>query len=62
MATATLEKPVAAESGRIVASGVSFDEFVSSPQFQGRRVEWVAGEVIEKIVELSSNTLRWLRF
>ncbi len=52
MATATLEKPVVAENasqnGRVLARGVSFDEFVSSPQFQGRRVEWVAGEVIEK--------------
>ena len=49
MATATLEKPVAAENGRVVASGISFDEFVSSPEFQGRRVEWVEGEVIEKM-------------
>ena len=53
MATATLEKPAAAEiasqNGRVVASGLSFDEFVSSPQFQGRRVEWVGGEVIEKM-------------
>ena len=53
MATATLEKPAAAEiasqNGRVVARGLSFDEFVSSPQFRGRRVEWVGGEVIEKM-------------
>ena len=57
MATATLEKPQIREATesetaslhpRVIASGLSFDEFVRAPQFQGRRVEWVAGEVIEK--------------
>lgn len=53
MATATLEKPQVAESAfvgqRVVASGLSFDEFVNAPQFHGRHVEWVEGEVIEKM-------------
>ena len=53
MATATLESPpstaITLSYGRVVASGLSFDEFVNSPQFHGRRVEWVEGEVIEKM-------------
>lgn len=53
MATATLEKPQVPESAfvgqRVVASGFSFDEFVNAPQFHGRHVEWVEGEVIEKM-------------
>lgn len=53
MATATLEKPQMTESAslgqRVVASGLSFDEFVAAPQFHGRHVEWVEGEVIEKM-------------
>ena len=56
MATAILEKPRQIEpaeaersSARTLASGLSFDEFVNAPQFQGRHVEWVEGEVIEKM-------------
>ena len=53
MATATLEKPQVAESAfvgpRVVASALSFEEFVNAPQFHGRHVEWVGGEVIEKM-------------
>ncbi len=66
MATATLEKPQLLEvpvnelrsyHPRVIASGVSFDEFVCAPQFQGRRVEWVAGEVIEKMSVSLTHTL-----
>ncbi len=53
MATATLEKPQVTESAftepRVVATGLSFDEFVNAAQFNGRHVEWVEGEVIEKM-------------
>lgn len=53
MATATLEETAPVETApsgeRVVASGLSFDEFVNAPQFHGRHVEWVAGEVIEKM-------------
>lgn len=53
MATATLEETAPVEAVplgvRVVASGLSFDEFVHAPQFNGRHVEWVAGEVIEKM-------------
>lgn len=48
MVTAILEKPATLESP-VLATGISFDEFVNSPQFYGRRVEWVEGEVIEKM-------------
>ena len=57
MATATLGTEALQETTsenspfhpRVIASGLSFDEFVSSPRFQGRHVEWVEGEVIEKM-------------
>lgn len=53
MSTTTLERPASSEAtplnGRVVARDLSFDEFVNAPQFQGRHVEWVAGEVIEKM-------------
>ena len=58
MSTATLDKTAPVEialaderiaNGRIVARGLSFDEFILAPQFNGRHVEWVEGEVIEKM-------------
>ena len=63
MSTATLDKNAPVEialaderivngriaNGRIVARGLSFDEFILAPQFNGRHVEWVEGEVIEKM-------------
>lgn len=61
MAIATLEKPQVAEAAplgvRVVASGLSFDEFVHAPQFNGRHVEWIAGEVIEKMSVSLSHAL-----
>ena len=62
MSTAVLEKPITLETTaleataeatacetHVAASGLSFDEFVNSPQFHGRHVEWIAGEVVEKM-------------
>lgn len=53
MATATIEKPQAlqtsGETAGLLAGQISFEEFVSAPQFHGRRVEWVDGAVIEKM-------------
>lgn len=48
MATATLENPTAS-APPVRASAMSFDEFINAPQFEGRHVEWVAGEVTEKM-------------
>lgn len=49
MATATIEKPQTLETPRDLASPISFEEFVNAPQFHGRHVEWVEGEIIEKM-------------
>lgn len=49
MATTTLEKPTNLEAPCLIESGVSFDEFIEAPRFDSRHVEWVDGEVFEKM-------------
>ena len=56
MATATLEKPARFEAPRLIESGVSFEEFLDAPRFDGRHVEWVDGEVIEQVSVTDEHT------
>ncbi len=47
--SATVAESPARQTPHVVASGMSWEQFLSAPEFYGRPLEWVAGEVIEKV-------------